>query len=649
MPVRAADPSPIPAGSRTIRMAAATAFEDEKRPDPEAVAAFQEALKREKKIRQELDSIRRASYAAGDVTSYASYAASALKDAEQKRARRSDAISSLPERNRAALESRKSALAAIDDYRKSADDALKAISAYARANGKQAKIKARLADAALDKKAGKKRDAESAVAASEAAAREYLALLEQIQHYDHEVQRLLSEARRYGADIKARCNSLEETVKADKPDLVAAVEAALAEVRPKVEQFVSDAAEAGSLESEAYRPLMDGLKKSVNEDPSMTDAIEAYFETSVFASVKNESYAFLVAAQMLAAPDKRARAEEREASLSVKAAAAETAAARTRIVAGINSSQNAQFALAERISKLPRDAEVIAGLIQESSSMVAGLDPVVKQINQAVEKKKQEYAAARQSADKAYLLAYGRRRNGVLAKSEWEPVPAPRPVMEPTIQVTEHVLARVDALYGEPQGYGAYTYVLFRHTYATAQSHIKQRYDALLEALYRSTSPVEKFTAPIPPERLNIFCIPFRKYVRDGKRFEEYDSDLARSYLATAGSGAILRRDVVSQVRNSPGPFLLTTRTRLSEGSSKTQLLFVDLSRYPAEAFDSILAAYKNTVVEHPPAGQEVWTPPVTKRVVYAGISVSGAIPGLMNSIKKLVDFFVPSAHAGEK
>ena len=187
---------------------------------------------------------------------------------------------------------------------------------------------------------------------------------------------------------------------------------------------------------------------------------------------------------------------------------------------------------------------------------------------------------------------------------------------------------------------------MFRQNYPGAQSHIEARYKALLDAIYRSTSSIEDFSADIGKEKLNLFCIPYKRFTKENTEVEGYDADLARSYLATASGGAILRRDIIKRLAQSAGPFLLTTRARLSEGSSDKQLLFVDLSLYPPEAFDSILSVYKNTLVEYPPQDEIVWTPPVLQRVVYLGVSASNAFPQLIDNIEKIVGFFVPTAQA---
>lgn len=636
-----------PADDRVIVSTAEDSSKDERKVDPDAKAAYENAAKHEIKIDKMLQAIENIRYTAISVTSYASYATSSLKGAEQARDKRAKSLALLAKKGIVALELRNAALTAIDAYREAANETLKAITAYAGSDKDETEEKARLADAAMDKKAAMKGRAERAVAAVTAAGNDFHALLEEIQRYDIEVNQQLSTARDNGSYIMENCDSLSEMAKGQKPDLVAAVETSLPEVRPRVERFVKHATDAASLEGEAYRPLLDDLKKIGKADPAEVAAIEAYFEASVYAAVKNESYSFLVAMQELGESGKEVQAELDEGLISLRTALAEVDADKRRVLGGISAARNDQATLAARIEKLPSDAKRIAALIDESSTLVAGFEPVVKIIEQAFEEKVKEYAAARHAADKAYLVAFGRERREKLLAKAAAPAPSPLPLSSP-IRVQEHVFTHFDALRGEPNNYGAYTYVLFRQNYATAQNHIKERYEALLNALYRSTSSADKFTAPVPKGKLNIFCIPFRKYVKDKKEYEEYDADLARSCLATAGSGAILRKDIVNQVRNSPGPFLLTTRTRLSEGSLKTQVLFVDLYKYPADTFDSILAAYKNTIVESPPVGQEVWTPPVTQRVVYAGVSVSGAIPGLLDKIKKVVDYFVPSAHVGE-
>ena len=632
------DPTAIPAANDS--------GDAEKKRDAEAKAAYVMAENLEMKIGRQLDDIERIGYTADGIQWAASSVASSLKEAERARNERSRLLALLPQIRTASLERRRGAMAAIDAYRQTANDTVNAIAAYAVSDDDSAAEKGALADAAMTGKIEMKRRAESAIAEAAAADNELKGGLAEIRRFHAEVRRHLLNARNSGSSVVKGCALLAEMAKGQKPGLAATVQTSLAAVRQRGERFVKHIADAAPLE-EAYGSLIDRLEETGGDPVGLSD-MYAYFEGSVHAAVKNESLLFLTSAQDPGEPGKETQAEAAEGATSLKSAVASADAWRKRVADGITAVGNDQPKLASTIQHLPSDESLIASLLEEGSMLTAGFDPAVKAIDQTLEEKEKEYAAARDAADTAFFLAFGRERRGPPAAAmAAAPKPPPPPAMEPSMRVEEHVYTHYTALRGEPANYGAYTYVLFRQNYATAQNHVKVRYKALLDALYRSTSSAETFSAPVQKAKLNIFCIPFRNEA-DSLNYDDYDADLARSYLATAGSGAILRRNIVSLLRKSPGPFLLTTRTRLSEGGSKTQLLFVDLSLYPADAFDSILAAYKDTIVETPPAGQVVWTPPVTKRIVYAGISVSDAVPGLMDRIKKVLDFFVPSAHAGQ-
>lgn len=613
-------------------------------PDHEAVAEYEKALRLEKELEKKLNALRRIEYDASSVTSRAAMLTASLRAAENAAMRRAKALAGLQETADAASESRISALEAVSAYRTGADEALKAIAAFVRADNKSAGQKSRLADATLDKKATLRLRAEHAISAVVVASSEYIELMKGVLAFDDDVKKSLSNARGHGENIITLCNSLTENVANDKPELVFAMNKSLAGVRTKVDGFIKRNAEAVSVDIAAYQRLHTDLQEMIAREEKQRAVIEEYFEATVTAVVKNESRYYLTSLWSPKKADKVPRKDLDAASASLIMARTGADKALAELEKSSRVASDSVDKLVGKIERLPTGNEGIVNLINESSSLLSGFGEVEESIQAAVAAKMKEVDSARHATEKAYLLAFGHDR-----RERWATAAAPRspaPVKEEPIQVQHHVYSLVYALKNEPAGYGAYTYVLFNQNHKDASEHIKKRYDAILKAILSSTSSVQYFTAAIARERLNLFCIPYKK-TKSAKGYdEEYDSDLARSYLATAGSGALLRKEIISRMRMSPGPFLLTTRSRLSDGSSKSQLLFVDLSSYPSETYDSILAEYKNTLVVHPPAGQEVWTPPVTQRVIYAGISASNAIPGLMEKLRKIVDFFIPSAQA---
>lgn len=646
IPVSAENPSHRQPDDHSSSAATVPALE-EKIPDSKAVAEFESALKLENKLEQELQAVYNIEDDILYINDAAARLSNSLKAADTAAQNRNEVFSRLPQKANTALERRKDALAAVNAYRAAANEALRAIAAYAGARKKSAEAKARLADAALNKKAAFGRQAAGAVSVAADARKSFDAVSANVLVYDNDVKRYLSAAHGLGEEITSRCDSLAEKIKDKEPGLTAVVNQWIPKVRTRAESMVKHISEARSRDIEAYRQLIDGLKEMRVKYEKEHAAVESYFETSVQTVVKSEAYAFMNALHGKGKIGKHHKNELKASAASLKITTAEAEKLQMEIKASSEDSPSFLLnALSKNTGQYPKGFESMANLINESSTLSSGFDVVEVKIKAAVSDKQEKYKSALIAAEEAHFRAYGDYRSKFCA-SLAEPPPSPAPSMAPNIDVVDHVYSHVYALGGEPRHYGAYTYVLFVQDFHSAQNHIKQRYEALLFSIYRSTSSMQKFSAKIPKERLNLFCIPFTKKIKDKTKYEEYDSDLARSYLVTAGSGAILRKDILDRIRMSPGPFLLTTRSPLSEGGSKNQMLFVDLSRYSAAAFDSILAAYKYTIIEHPPAGQEIWIPPATQRVVYAAISATTAIPVLADKLKKIVDFFVPSAEAG--
>jgi len=82
------------------------------------------------------------------------------------------------------------------------------------------------------------------------------------------------------------------------------------------------------------------------------------------------------------------------------------------------------------------------------------------------------------------------------------------------------------------------------------------------------------------PSTSSAFPASQRDADRNRYDIKNYDSDLAFALLATAGRGSIISLAILDRLRNSPGPFLLTTFRPLDQTASNDPLFFVDLSPY---------------------------------------------------------------------
>lgn len=610
---------------------------------------YEKALAIEKSLEKQLSDLERINNISSNIIYDASWITSSLNLAENRAKKRNEALTQLSNMMQKELESRAAALDAVKSYHLAAVEALKAIKAYTRSNKKSATRKCNQADAALDKKENTKRKAEIAISKATDSAEAFNHYLTEIIRNDDNAKNNLLAASSSGNNIISSSKDLKKEINVLMPHITRDADKTIGEVRTRVEDIIMHISDVDSVDTEAYKLLITELKGLKERERSELTSFQTYFENSINAVIKSESLYFVISSRGERKAAKFKKEEVNEASILSMNAQKEAKKSREAMEMNYRSLKSALEILEIKTEGLPNGIEILGNLIIESKTLLTGFDLVENKIQSAVDAKQTELKAARQATDNAYLIAYGHERQ--VREPQQAACGAAPPPPKGYIEVENHVYAHVYALRPEPKGYGAYTYVLFPYNPDKAKSHVKKRYEAILQAIYNSTTEYRKFTAPIDKEKSNLFCIPFKANGKDKNTVDGYDPDLARSFLATAGSGAMLKEIILNRIGNSPGPFLLTTRSRLSAGSSKNQLLFVDLSRYDAEDFDSILASYKSTIVQQPPKGQIVWTPPVKDRVVLTAITTVNTVSSLSDKLKKLFNIFASPAHAsqGEK
>ncbi len=612
------------------------------------VTQYATAARLEEKTYQELLILEDRYWELHDIHRYADNLTTSFTKAQDAAKNGINSYASLPGHARTSLSARDSALKTINKYLALADEAVKALSAFAKAGPYTAERAAQRADAAINNKTELKNRATASVRSAKDASKEYQKELSNLLRHNTNRRKHLEKIQEYRGEILHRSNRLQSQIKDEDTKQGRAIHNALTTLSEDLEPIVGRSAEVVHKEQDDLNALIGALKKMQESEKKLTALLDACFKSAATAVVKKESHLFLSTLLQQEKADASVQTELKSSASALAASLTEIDHLKKSILEQSAAAGKLQDTLIAEYTKSPYNLAEIDTLIVANSKMVAQFDNTLRAAKAEIEAKRKEYETARQVADELYSLAYDDERPSEYGDEQIQAsTDEIRNVEQAVIGVVEHVYAHVYTLQEEPEGYGAYTYVLFRQNYPGAQRHIEERYKALLEAIYRSTSSTQDFSADIGKEKLNLFCIPYKRYTREKKKVEAYDADLARSYLATASGGAILRRDIIKRLAQSAGPFLLTTRTRLSRGSSEKQLLFVDLSLYPPEAFDSILAVYKNTLVEYPPQGEQVWTPHVLQRIVYFGISASNAIPELVDKIDDIVDFFVPSAQAG--
>jgi len=614
----------------------------------DAVAQYEQASDLEKKTYRELITLEDRLWEIKGIQRQAESLKQSFKRAQDAAKSSSKAFPSLSEGGQTSFSARDVAIETANTYITSADEALHAIADFVETDISAVDGKANLADAATNTKTELKQRARESVQSSKDASREWDTLLRELLKYEENRRKLLGKVQKYRSEITRKSNNLKSKTKKDT-QLGRATHSSLTTLLRDVQPLARSSAEINVQEQESFAFLSEGLTKLQKSEKSLANLLAKYLESIASTVVLKESHFFLLTLQQQNAGDESLQAELATSAESLAVSLAEVESIKKNIIKQSTVVHQLLDALVSRYETLPYALKEIDQLIIESTRLATQFSDTVRVAKEALSAKTTEYEIARKAADELYTLAYGHQRLSEYSNSErYAYAMLESQTKSAVMEVVDHVYVHVYTLKEEPEGYGAYTYVLFRQNYPGAQDHIEKRYKALLNTIYRSTSSIQDFSADISKKKLNLFCIPYKSYTKDNEEVEGYDANLARSYLATASGGAILKRDIIKRIAKSPGPFLLTTRTKLSLGSSQKQLLFVDLSLYPPDAFDSILTVYKNTIVEYPPENQEVWAPPVMQRIVYFGVSTSNALPALASNIGKIVGFLVPTARANQ-
>ena len=226
--------------------------------------------------------------------------------------------------------------------------------------------------------------------------------------------------------------------------------------------------------------------------------------------------------------------------------------------------------------------------------------------------------------------------------------------------VGDHVFRLFNSRDREPAGYGAYTYVLFSKR-APARARAEDfalRYRTLLEAIVDNTDSALEGALPRP--RLNLFaipttaeCLPDQSSSDDqeacdvllssadiARDLDQYNVGLSRKLLAEARAGQLLRSEILSVLKDSPGPFLLTTPERLldaDQSAGYAPLLLLDLSDVDPGSYLGYVQAYKQTIVDSPPSDQVIWEPPRPDWFRNGVLTVGRHLPKLVDTVRGML------------
>lgn len=210
------------------------------------------------------------------------------------------------------------------------------------------------------------------------------------------------------------------------------------------------------------------------------------------------------------------------------------------------------------------------------------------------------------------------------------PPPAPPPPPGPPT-ILRHAFEVLTLRAQESEGYGAYTYVIFRERYGAPPE-----YQALLSAIVALTPAASPDTPRAVTSTTNLFVIPGKsaepidsdEQPAYAAKIENYDRERALSLVQTACAGVLSTPKVLERFRQSPGPFLLTLPVPIEQAKGVTQLLLADLNGYPAAGFKDLVKSYQNDLVSAFPTNQAIWHPPWQQRVALGLISIGAAVGG---------------------
>jgi len=209
---------------------------------------------------------------------------------------------------------------------------------------------------------------------------------------------------------------------------------------------------------------------------------------------------------------------------------------------------------------------------------------------------------AKAAADRAEAIAPAFRRHARHHRHRAKKAAASGP------PIAEHRYILFDHEKAEPEGFGAYTYVLLPLDFQDLTDLQGKRYQALLAAIHGAHSPLSS-ALTFSEMATNLFCVPAKSRAGDIEAPENYNVLLARRLLEFTRK-SVPRTDRYQVRLHNPGPFLITTvHQRLEELSAREPLLLDDLSHTNPLAMDEAIAEYEQKLEGHISDQPEIFDP----------------------------------------
>ena len=631
---------------------------------PQLLTAYARAQEQEDKAREAMQALDALRSAAANLKDAAGSHVGSLQKARSSAQARGESIAAAARRARDAQDSRRAALTAVDGYAVAAASARDANGRYAGATGDRRIALARAADGAAQIKAQALAKATKAVQDAAWKSDLFRSALSDVASRSERFDRDTAMAVKSAEALAQSAAGVEAAARdaAGKTSLAARLQGDIAQAARSVAQLRKAAAELPSRLTPL--PILQAdMNRGREQEPPGAKPLADYQVAVLQAVIEADALAYVSAVRQASlrgcpadtACGKGLEAEVAEAGMLVGTSRQEAERA-SASVRDLMRTTDATLASLDGLAPLAAaDLPLLQSIAAAAASVEPATDALVAAAGAALDTARRQYAEARKAADAAYLAAYGQQRLVASAQTASTAMAVPSDVQtsaqmsSSAWRVEAHAWEFFTVASGESQGYGAYTYVLFGHRVGERMNpEVKQRYRALLDAVIGSTS--YRTETPVPPEKLNLFCIPGKKTWEeiqaaggagggDDAYLDDYASSLAFSDLALAGNGAVQSHEILDQLNYSPGPFLLTTLKPLSRIKTYSPMLFVDLSRFHPDTFADIVRIYKQALVEEPPREQEIWEPSRLQWTVFAAYELATHLANVKSAVS---GWFVP-------
>ncbi len=213
--------------------------------------------------------------------------------------------------------------------------------------------------------------------------------------------------------------------------------------------------------------------------------------------------------------------------------------------------------------------------------------------------------------------------------------------------VDGHALHRLTEIHTEPEGFGAYTYVIVLTRLDSARDEVRQRL-LRIERTVRDLVPARDVPAA-RRGRFNAFVMPIAQPGTDGGRDPgpdavPYDVRLAQQLAMHVPASRRLPPGIRQAQLSQPGPFLLSLPLRLADARPDSPMLFADLSDTPPLAVADVVKAYMRglELPDLSDAAVRGWRPPT-------GLTVASTLVRVSQTTGELFSAFFPSAVAATR